>query len=93
MKLGQNLDSITHNSKAMTEKEKIKFEELKKKKDELEKKAFDTDINGVMYIKAEWKGEGPEMPPMRSENLFKMRKAEKVRIPYTLEQQDRMLLR
>lgn len=85
MKLGSNLDSITHNTKAMTEKERIKFEELKKKKDELEKKAFETDINGVMYIKAEWKGEGPEMPPMRSENLFKMRKAEKVRIPYTLE--------
>jgi hypothetical protein len=22
-------------------------------------------------LKAEWKGEGPEMPPMRSENIFK----------------------
>ena len=46
-----------------------------------------------MYIKAEWKGEGPDMPPMRSENIFKQRKAEKVRLPYTEEEQERMLLR
>lgn len=46
-----------------------------------------------MYIKAEWKGEGPDMPPMRSENIFKQKKAEKVRLPYTEEEQERMLLR
>jgi hypothetical protein len=23
-----------------------------------------------MYIKAEWKGSGPAMPPIKSENLF-----------------------
>jgi hypothetical protein len=46
-----------------------------------------------MYLKAEWKGEGPEMPPMRSENIFKQRKAEKVRLQYDEEQQERMLMR
>jgi len=46
-----------------------------------------------MYLKAEWKGEGPDMPPLRSENIFKQKKAEKVRLPYTEEQQERMLLR
>lgn len=29
-------------------------------------------MNGLIYFKAEWKGEGPDMPPMRSEQLFKM---------------------
>lgn len=58
----------------------------RKKKDIAEKKIKDNeelarrnDINGVMYLKAEWKGEGPDMPPIRSENMFKQRKAEKVR--------------
>jgi hypothetical protein len=34
-------------------------------------KAIENDIKGLIYIKAEWKGEGPEMPPMRSENIFR----------------------
>lgn len=69
------------------------MEEEKKKEELLEQKANDNDVNGVMYVKAEWKGEGPDMPPMRSENIFKQRKAEKVRLPYTEEEQERMLLR
>jgi hypothetical protein len=34
-------------------------------------------------LKAEWKGEGPDMPPMRSENIFKNRQGMKVRKEYT----------
>ena len=41
------------------------------------------DINGLIYLKVEWKGEGPEMPPMRSENLFKSNKIIKERKDYT----------
>ena len=36
----------------------------------------------MIYIKAEWKGEGPRMPPMRSENLFKSGQAHKLRKEY-----------
>ena len=50
-------------------------------------------MNGVIYLKAEWKGEGPEMPPMRSENIFKMNQVQKHRKQYTVSEQDRMLLR
>lgn len=47
------------------------MEEEQKKKEADDTKAQENDIKGHIYIKAEWKGEGPEMPPMRSENLFK----------------------
>ena len=50
-------------------------------------------MNGVIYLKAEWKGEGPDMPPMRSENIFKMRAIQKFRKDYTEEEQYRMILR
>lgn len=44
--------------------------EIKKAQEE-EQKALESDVKGVLYVKAEWKGEGPEMPPMRSENVFR----------------------
>jgi hypothetical protein len=47
----------------------------------------------MIYLKAEWKGEGPEMPPMRSENIFKMNMIKKHRKDYTDDEQHRMLLR
>jgi hypothetical protein len=84
---------ITAPGASMTETQKKKYEEESKKIKDLEQRAIDNDINGVMYLKAEWKGEGPEMPPMRSENIFKQRKAEKVRLQYDEEQQERMLMR
>jgi hypothetical protein len=77
----------------MTETQKKKYEEESKRLKDLEQRAIDNDVNGVMYLKAEWKGEGPDMPPMRSENIFKQRKAEKVRLQYDEEQQERMLMR
>lgn len=44
-------------------------------------------------MKTEWKGEGPDMPPMRTENLFKCEQVAKLRKTYTEEEQNRMLLR
>lgn len=55
----------------MEEKKRKRYEEQLKREKELEQKAIDLDVNGVIYVKAEWKGEGPDMPPMRSENIFK----------------------
>ena len=55
----------------MTEAQKKKYEEEQKRLKALEARDIANDINGVIYIKAEWKGEGPDMPPMRSENIFK----------------------
>ena len=40
-------------------------------------------IHGNIYLKAEWKGDGPEMPPMRVENIFKQSAVQKVRKTYT----------
>lgn len=34
-------------------------------------------------MKVEWKGEGPKMPPVKSENLFKKAKAGKNRNEFT----------
>jgi len=31
----------------------------------------ENDIEGEIFVKAEWKGSGPKMPPIRSEHLFK----------------------
>ncbi len=55
----------------LTEAQKKKLAEEQIKRENEEKKAIENDVKGVIYIKAEWKGEGPEMPPMRSENIFK----------------------
>ena len=43
------------------------------------------DVKGEIYVKAEWKGNGPKMPPLKSENLFKKAKVEKNRKWYTPE--------
>ena len=54
-------------------------QEEKKKAEDLEKKAREVDITGEIYYKVEWKGNGPKMPPVKSENLFKTGKVEKNR--------------
>ena len=51
------------------------------------------DIHGYIYLKAEWQGGGPEMPPMRVENIFKHAGVQKCRKSYTPEEQEKMLLR
>lgn len=56
----------------MTDAQKLKFQEEQKKFDAKNQQAINNDVSGIIYVKAEWKGEGPEMPPMRSENMFKM---------------------
>lgn len=58
-------------------------EQQKKERQELMKK--NNDIEGEVFIKAEWKGSGPKMPPIRSENLFKKPMVHKNRKQYTQE--------
>jgi len=57
------------------------------------KKEPQADIKGEVSAKAEWRGEGPEMPPVRAENLFKRQAVTKNRKEYTEEEQERMLMR
>jgi len=53
---------------AMNEEQK----EIERKRAEKEEQyANANDIKGVIYVKSEWKGDGPEMPPMKSENVFR----------------------
>ena len=66
-------------------------EQQKKERQEQMKKA--NDIEGEVFIKAEWKGSGPKMPPIRSENLFKKPMIHKNRKQYTQEQEYMMLLK
>ena len=41
------------------------------KRIEATEKQDETDIKGEIFVKAQWIGNGPKMPPIRSENLFK----------------------
>ena len=50
-------------------------------------------MNGEIYVKAEWKGNGPKMPPMKSENLFKKAKVVKNRKQYNLAEQTDILMK
>lgn len=52
----------------MTEEQKT---EDKKRRGLEEIKARETDTSGMIYVKTEWKGDGPDMPPMRQENVFR----------------------
>jgi hypothetical protein len=44
-------------------------------------------------VKTEWKGEGPDMPPMRQENVFRQAQPQKNRKYYNENEQTKMLLR
>jgi len=66
----------------MTPAEKTRLHEEEKKKEMLSTRAQENDISGLIYLKTEWKGEGPDMPPMRTENLFKSTQAVKWRKNY-----------
>jgi hypothetical protein len=52
----------------MTEEQKT---EDKKRRGLEEIKDRETDTSGMIYVKTEWKGDGPDMPPMRQENVFR----------------------
>ena len=46
-----------------------------------------------MFVKAEWKGNGPHMPPIKHENLFRKPKAGKNRRVATVEEETLLLLK
>mmetsp|Transcript_36591 Transcript_36591/g.48037 ORF Transcript_36591/g.48037 Transcript_36591/m.48037 type:complete len:268 (+) Transcript_36591:315-1118(+) len=69
------------------------MEEEQKKKEAKELLQKETDIRGEIFIKAEWKGNGPKMPPIRSENLFKKPIVHKNRREYSQEEELMMLLK
>lgn len=80
----RNFDSKRFPAKA-TQTETPQNDEQKKKADEQERIALEADVKGLIYVKAEWKGDGPEMPPMRSENVFKQSQPQKLRKNYSEE--------
>jgi hypothetical protein len=65
----------------------------KQKQQDDETEAKNTDVSGDLYVKAEWKNNGPRMPPIKSENLFKKAKIVKNRKVYNDRQTSLMLLK
>lgn len=63
--------NIKKNTQSPAQPEAPITEEEKKRREIEEQRLRDSDVRGVIYVKTEWKGEGPEMPPMRQENVFK----------------------
>ena len=57
------------------------------KKEAIAEKAILGDICGDLFVKAEWKGTGPYMPPIKHENLFKKPKVAKNRRQYTAQEE------
>jgi hypothetical protein len=49
------------------------------------------NIEGVIFVKAEWQGRGESMPPAKSETLFALSQIEKNRNYYTKEEEYKML--
>ena len=62
-------------------------------KDKKETKLQQNDISGSVYVKAEWKNNGPQMPPIKSENLFKKPAKVKNRREYTSDDERLMLFK
>lgn len=73
----------------LTEKEKQAIEASKRKDEE----AVKSDVKGKIFVKAVWQGNGPKMPPIKSENLFKNMKPHKNRNQYTEDEETRILLK
>jgi hypothetical protein len=46
-----------------------------------------TDIDGSIFVKAEWDGYGDQMPPARSESIFSVNNSDKNRNFYTKQEQ------
>ena len=67
------------NKKRVVYRDQRHQEEEEKKAEAAEARARETDVAGEIYYKVEWKGNGPKMPPVKSENLFKRGKVEKNR--------------
>ena len=77
----------------LTEAQRKKMEAEQKDREAKEKKLIDGDVNGDIFVKCEWKGNGPHMPPIKHENLFKKPKVAKNRREATQEEETLMLLK
>ena len=86
----RNARKVAKDRAVMTEEQKT---EDKKRRGLEEVKARETDTSGMIYVKTEWKGDGPDMPPMRQENVFRQSAPQKNRKQYTQDEQKRMILR
>ena len=86
----RNARKVAKDRAIMTEEQKT---EDKKRRGLEEVKARETDTSGMIYVKTEWKGDGPDMPPMRQENVFRQSAPQKNRKQYTQDEQKRMILR
>lgn len=73
--------------------EKVKKEIALQKKGMLGDRKKDQDVRGQVYVKAEWKGNGPHMPPVKAENLFKRGQAPKNKNTFSAEEEMKMLLK
>ena len=73
----------------LTEREKQLLAAEKKRVED----AVNTDVKGKIFVKAVWQGNGPKMPPVKSENLFKNSKSLKNRNTYSLEEEQLILLK
>ena len=45
------------------------------------------DVEGSLFVRAEWEGWGDQLPPSRSETIFKVNRNQKNRVKFTKEQQ------
>lgn len=77
----------------LSEAQKQKLAAEQSKRDKIEEVKRENDIEGELFVKAEWKGTGPKMPPIRSENLLKKPKVQKNRKEYSREEELMMLLK
>ena len=80
-------------ARAEGKEEQVKKEIAEQKKAMQEDRKKDKDVRGQVYVKAEWKGNGPHMPPVKSENLFKRGQAPKNRNTYSVQDEMKMLLK
>ena len=69
------------------------IKEEKEKNDFMANKEEIHDYKGQIFVKAEWKGNGPKLPPIKSENLFKQTRIEKNRKRYDVDMAQKMLLK
>lgn len=93
-KVAKKFDALSYKPDGtLTDKQKAKMITEQEKKAVKEKLRDETDIKGEIFIKIEWKGDGPKMPPIRSENLFKKAMVHKNRKKYTEGEEMMMLLK
>ena len=50
-------------------------------------------MKGFVYVKAQWKDNGPKLPPIKSENLLKLQKIKKNRRVFDVDEGKAMLMK